>query len=235
MKDLTEWQPRLEPVRFEVLHDELHLLYTVAVPLSAPLLDSEGRLQDISEYKDDWTRLGRADVAADPLAGLTREHWRRNLQETDAVLSLLPKYFTSPQARSIYESLWGKELDPGNFTKWMVQQNRMCEVVEDAELSIRGELDAFAATRLARGRGLAGVSLAKAVPQSMIGVSPFIIAAGVLGAPLGTAVGAAAAGLVAYQAKPQPGRRPAWYTARRDPSHGHVLKHVYVPRPVWRH
>lgn len=234
VRDLTEWQPRLEPVQFEVIDGELHLLYTVAVPLSAPLLSAKGKLREPAEYKADWTRLSDLDADADPLARHTREHWRQNLQETDVVLSLLPRYFTSPQARSIYESVWGKELDPGNFTKWLVKQNRMCRAVEDAEIRIPREVDAFAAAKLGHTLGVAGVSLARALPKSMVGVSPGIIAAGPLGGLVGAvAAGAVVAGAVAYQAKRQPGRQPVWYTGRRDSGDRRVLEHAYVPRPEW--
>lgn len=68
----------------------------------------------------------------------------------------------------------------------------------------------------------------------MVGVSPAIIAAGALGSLAGPVVaGAAAAGLIAFQASRQPGRQPVWYTARNDTHLRRTLEHLYMPRPKW--
>lgn len=47
------------------------------------------------------------------------ERARAKLEYTDIAATFLPRSFTIAEVRGIYEVVWGKELDPGNFQRKM--------------------------------------------------------------------------------------------------------------------
>ena len=111
----------LEKVAFASSGSDLRLVYTTVLPL-AELVGPAGRPDDERDLGD-WVLLtpwvGRGNVPAREILPeehlLVRDYWRRQFEETSAVLEFLPRYFTTSQVRAAYSSLWGEEQHVGAF------------------------------------------------------------------------------------------------------------------------
>ncbi len=239
---LPDWEPQLEDVGFGVgPHTSgVTLLYTTAVPVTTPMMDAKLNPNTRVGIPYGWVDL--LDDALSPSKGGERlmglnagprilDYWRQQLEETTAAFDLLPKYFTTPQVRAVYDAVWSQRQDPGNFHKWLHSQNEgICAVAQRAQIAEELEMAARAVWSDA---GLLhmipDLSIKKLAP-SLIGTTP--LSSSALGATsLFGLAAAAAGGLVAYQASRNPGTQPEWYTRSRPERV--VLQELYAPRPRW--
>lgn len=233
--ELIGWHPRVDPITFVETEGGVSLLYSVAVPMTSPLVDARLEANTARMLPEDWVRIasrspGFRHPAADPVIGPVLDHWRQLLEETTAAFELLPKYFTTPQVRALYEAVWGQEQDAGNFHKWFHGQHPpVCRAA--SEDSIRRDIEGVGHEVWGHTPALASVSL-RAVAPKLVGTSPAVLIGGAFGSVVGAAVaGAVAGGLVAYQATRRPGKQPEWYTRTRE-QRGN-LTDLYSPRPTW--
>lgn len=232
---LPGWDPTPEPVTFVEQQDGVALVFTVAVPMTTPMIGDDLEVSTQPGPGPGWecrVASGAADFTFpvdDPVLAPVLDHWRQALEETTAGFDLLPKYFTTSQLRSIYDAVWGQEQDAGNFHKWIHgQEPKECaEVTPD---TITADLEG-AGRSYWREPVMADVSIKSAKP-SFVGTSPAVVAGGALGGVVGAAVaGAIAGGLVAYQAKRKPGKQPSWFTRTRTGRKR--FSALYAPRPKW--
>jgi hypothetical protein len=159
-------------------------------------------------------------------------HWRKAVEETTAAFDLLPRYFTTPQLRSIYDAIWGEPQDAGNFHKWVHTDNAgTCAPAHVDEIA--RHLDA-AAQQVWQGTPMESeaprLSMRQLTP-ALVGTSPLVLGAGLARLIPVVVAGAAAGGLVAYQNTRNPGKQPRWYA--RTGHAREVLRDLYAPRPVW--
>lgn len=235
LREVDEWCPQVDPITFVEREGSVSLLYSVGVPMTSPLLDATLEAHSPGILSEDWVRIASASAGFrqpldDPIISPVLLHWRQMLEETTAAFELLPKYFTTPQARALYEAVWGEQQDAGNFHKWLHGQDP--PVCKPASVSSIGrEIEAVGHEKWGSTPALAGVSLRAAAPN-LVGISPAVLLGGALGSVVGAnAVGAVAGGLVAYQAARRPGKQPEWYTRASDRREN--LSDLYAPRPTW--
>ncbi|MDF8262710.1 NrtR DNA-binding winged helix domain-containing protein [Luteipulveratus flavus] len=221
----------VEPVTFVGDGGTVRLIYTAYAPPTATLID-EHATPTLDPQRQGWIDLSR--LAEGPTAAAiahVRNYWRQELEETSAVFDFLPQYFTTAQARSIYESVWGTPQDPGNFHRWLHRQNHgICTPSVDAEEVIT-KRDREAAPFLKQGSNDPIPGLGIALPAGLVGSSATAlttVAALLPGVALGAAV---VGGRVAYQASKQRGPQPQWYT--RTAAKRVNLGTLYGPRPAW--
>ncbi|BDZ61107.1 hypothetical protein Lsed01_02497 [Demequina sediminis] len=196
----------------------VQLVYTVAWPVSVPEIPTE---------EASWVNLAWGEVAAELASEVrdsVRDYWRQALEETPAVVSLLPKYFTISQMHEMYEALWGP-LDWGSFKDFAVGRNRdsIATVVKDTQ-AVKAERDASF-------NDLAGKGAAKKLVGGGVGLSlgTLAIPAPLLAAPAAMAA-AIVSGTTAYQRSAR-GRAPEWYRATPNPPE--YLEHIFTIRPDW--
>lgn len=233
---ISEEAPVLEPVTFfEGADHSIRVVYTAAAPVAATMLDADRR--PVTDPKNlGWQDLTALSAeATDKVPWLVRNYWRQELEESTAVFDFLPKYFTTSQAREIYDCVWGSPQDPGNFHRWLHKQNQgICrEVTTKAE--IISDRDQEAAQFVAKTGGAAAQPLLPVIGAAlesagMIGSS--LYAVGLAKVMPAVAAGAVVAGgRIAYQAAKQRGPQPQWYT--RTSRKRINLAALYGPRPDW--
>lgn len=230
---VQRWEPRLRTVTFTELPDGLRLIYTCAVPMTAPLVRDDDPQRVEESHTTEWQTVASATsgvgpALSDPVLRHVLNYWRNLLEETSAVVELLPKYFTTPQVRGVYEAVWARKLDPGNFHKWLHgQRPRICEQADPSQIA--HDLDA--AGRELVPDSVGDLSVAQATP-SLVGTSPAALAStGLLALAPVPVLAAAVGGLVAYQAARRPGKQPDWFTACSQRRVN--LTDLYAPRPAW--
>jgi hypothetical protein len=261
MRSLRGWTPAPESVGFRATDDGVDLVFTCALPVTAPLLDPQQERHSRSRGEwvrllprfpprpksgstEDWQRgVSEVVLAADPVSLAVLDHWRQRIEETTAAFELLPRYFTTPQVRSVYEAVWGEQQDPGNFHKWLHQPNenggicievpaeKVRRAVDEAASRVWRETDgsdAPVAAALAL-RGLA--SAATPGKAADVGTSPIALASLAMLSPTLSAVAGVVGGAIAYQSSRKPGRQPVWYSRAGDTRT--VLPSLYSPRPPW--
>jgi hypothetical protein len=245
----------IEAVTFVEDNGSVDLVYTVALPVTAPLpgdthpaageaandewssllpdLDPDLRASTPSA---EWTQLvDHALTSLDPIARTVLEHWRQQVEETTAAMDLLPAYFTISQLRTVYAAIWGVEQDAGNFHRWAKTTNAgiFREVDEAQIVAVRNEkahavLDSTGWPVDATPRDI-GVAIG-----GLVGTSPGLISGAALAvSPALRTVGAVVGGLVAYQSSVRArGARAQWHTRTSDDRT--VLKELFAPRPIWQ-
>ena len=240
---LPGWRPQLERVTFTDDDRGLTLVYTASLPMTTPLMDRDLRATQPVNVPDGWVDLlaavrsgarpnREAWTTGDHAGHVVLDYWRQQLEETTAAFDLLPRYFTTSQMRLVYEAVWGKEQDAGNFHKWLHDDNQGIATLAD-ETRIMHEVDAVARAAWMPSLKAAapGLTMNQVAPK-LVGSSPLVAIGGALGAIVGVAVGTAAAGgLVAYQSARNAGPQPKWY--RRTKPGRVILKDLYSPRPTW--
>lgn len=243
-------KPRMEEVAFLPEGDALQLIYTAVLPLLA----WDERVASHDAAPEGWVLLtpwvGRGNTrkreALPEPQGLVRNYWRRQFEETSAVLDFLPKYFTTAQARAAYSSLWGEQQHEGAFHRWLHDRDPAAKtplvtpveervVRRDAEETFERLLEKSAlglqiGASLAGGRAATGTLTKVAGPS--VGLSGAAVAASALGfLPAAVVAGGIAGSIIAYQRKVTRGKKPLWYTRARQQRI--LIDDPYAPRPRW--
>lgn len=66
------------------------------------------------------------------------ERLRGNVERTNQALSLLPEEFTVAELREVYEAVWGRALDPGNFQRKVTSTPGFLEDTGYQRVGLRG-------------------------------------------------------------------------------------------------
>lgn len=240
----------LEEVAFTATDSSVTLIYTAVLPLvdGTQEVASLPGGRDLGQWVPMTPWIGRGNPRKHenlpPEQAMVRNYWRRQLEETSAVLEFLPRYFTTYQVRAAYSSLWGEEQHVGAFHRWLhereepktplvtqVDEEVVRNAAEDAFMRALKDSDLgpqmktastpFTPWGAVRGARAPGVGLsAAAVAASGLGFLPMALFAG-----------AVVGGRVAYQQKVSRGKKPLWFT-RALP--GRILiDDPYAPRPRW--
>lgn len=233
---------RMEEVGFAATGSSVRLVFTTVLPL-ADLVGAASPSATRDDLKD-WMLLtpwvGRGNMPDDadlPVEQvLVRNYWRRQLEETTAILEFLPRYFTTGQVRDAYSSLWGAEQHVGAFHRWLHDRDdHKISLVKPAnEDDVRKHVELAFAVALQRSE--LGPQIAPNTQQlsasSGVGMSVAMVAGSALGfLPAALLAGAVVGGVVAYQQRTGRGKKPHWYeSAQRERI---LIDDPYAPRPVW--
>jgi len=235
-----------ESVAFLADGADVALVFSVPLPLAGAPAGNGG---DPERIAADWVLvtpwIGRGNVSRS--VGMSVEHelvrnyWRRQFEETSAALEFLPRYFTIAQVRAAYSSLWAEEQHIGAFYRWfggdVLPDGR--ELIKDAtDDVVRDEVQRVFTAELQASelgpqlaRGTTGASALGSAGKS-VGMSAAILGATGLGILPAAALAAGVAGaVVAFQRRPNRGKKPTWY--RRRSTERVLLDDPYAPRPRW--
>lgn len=234
--------PAVEEVAFTSSESGLKLVFTTVLPLADVVRPAEA--PDDEMTMGDWALLtpwvGRGNVPQKERLPeehrLVRNYWRRQFEETSAVLEFLPRYFTTSQVRDAYSSLWGEEQHVGAFSRWLHERDKpktpLVRRVDEKE--VRKHVGLAFAVELTKSK--LGSQIDPSVPQlppgAGVGVSVGMVAGSALGfLPAALIAGGVAGSLMAYQQKAGRGKKPLWY--RAAPSSRILIDDPYAPRPTW--
>lgn len=95
---------------------------SVAVAYFALVDHNRVRLAERAAWRPAWFDLERMPPLAfynERVIEEARERLSNKLQYTDAAYSLLPPRFTMRELQSVYETIWGRQLDKRNFRRSM--------------------------------------------------------------------------------------------------------------------
>lgn len=240
---LAEKWRHVEPVGFlSPDAGPVQLVFTVAQPVSATE----------SEPPPGFKWMPMHAKSGDAVRDLARDHWRQELEERSTAQLLLPRYFTMRQLIDVYQAVWDRKLDLGNFRKWALHANEgfIHELdMSDSEVQERLRQDEKAALakipqellteeqrKWLLGEAHSLIERKDRKKSMPVGLNPgTIAAAAAVGVPFGLPVSlalTALAGAIAYNTRTT-GPAPQWFEWKRVSTDIRRLSDIYAPRPSW--